>query len=37
VRPLLPEDGCPSDAPVIAYPTPTEGHEQGIDLIQSGM
>ncbi|KAJ8424941.1 hypothetical protein Cgig2_030897 [Carnegiea gigantea] len=36
VRPLLPEDGCSSDAPVIAYPTPTEGHEQGIDLIQSG-
>ncbi|XP_074272083.1 kinesin-like protein KIN-14C isoform X2 [Silene latifolia] len=36
VRPMLPEDGCSSDASVIAYPPSTEGHEQGIDLIQSG-
>ncbi|KAH9611188.1 hypothetical protein KSS87_011371 [Heliosperma pusillum] len=36
VRPMLPEDGCASDASVISYPPSTEGHEQGIDLIQSG-
>ncbi|CAO2823724.1 unnamed protein product [Amaranthus hypochondriacus] len=36
VRPLTPEDGCASDLPVISYPTSTEGHESGIDLIQSG-
>ncbi|XP_021719594.1 kinesin-like protein KIN-14C [Chenopodium quinoa] len=36
VRPLLPEDGCASDLPVISYPASDEGHEQGIDLSQSG-
>ncbi|XP_057538372.1 kinesin-like protein KIN-14C [Amaranthus tricolor] len=36
VRPLLPEDGCASELPVISYPTSTEGHESGIDLLQSG-
>lgn len=36
VRPLLPEDGCASELPVISYPISNEGHEQGIDLIQSG-
>ncbi|XP_021726252.1 kinesin-like protein KIN-14C [Chenopodium quinoa] len=36
VRPLLPEDGCASDFPVISYPASDEGHEQGIDLTQSG-
>ncbi|KAL9234140.1 hypothetical protein vseg_009043 [Gypsophila vaccaria] len=36
VRPLLPEDGCSSDASVISFPSSNEGHEQGVDLIQSG-
>ncbi|KAL2931148.1 Kinesin-like protein KIN-14C [Bienertia sinuspersici] len=36
VRPLLPEDGCASELPVISYPSSTEGPEQGIDLMQSG-
>ncbi|GMH30287.1 hypothetical protein Nepgr_032130 [Nepenthes gracilis] len=36
VRPLLPEEGSGSEAPVISYPTSTEARDRGIDLIQSG-
>ncbi|KAL2924773.1 Kinesin-like protein KIN-14C [Bienertia sinuspersici] len=30
VRPLLPEDGCASELPVISYPSSTEGPEQAL-------
>ncbi|KAM7254766.1 hypothetical protein ACFE04_020007 [Oxalis oulophora] len=36
VRPLLPDDGACSEAPIITYPTSTEALGRGIDVIQSG-
>ncbi|OMO76685.1 hypothetical protein CCACVL1_15493 [Corchorus capsularis] len=36
VRPLLPDDGAATEAPVISYPTSVESLGRGIDLIQSG-
>ncbi|KAJ8761678.1 hypothetical protein K2173_004454 [Erythroxylum novogranatense] len=36
VRPLLPDDGAVTEAPVISYPTSTEALGRGIDLVQSG-
>ncbi|BFG27566.1 hypothetical protein CerSpe_138400 [Prunus speciosa] len=36
VRPLLPDDGNTTEAPVISYPTSTETLGRGIDLVQSG-
>lgn len=37
MRPLLPDDGNGTEAPVISYPTSTENLGRGIDLVQSGM
>ncbi|KAJ4837153.1 hypothetical protein Tsubulata_015896 [Turnera subulata] len=36
VRPLLPDDGAGSEAPVVSYPTSTESLGRGIDVTQSG-
>ncbi|XP_050211296.1 kinesin-like protein KIN-14C [Mercurialis annua] len=36
VRPLLPDDGVVTEAPVVSYPTSLESLGRGIDLIQSG-
>ncbi|XP_059437281.1 kinesin-like protein KIN-14C [Corylus avellana] len=36
VRPLLPDDGVGTEAPIISYPTTTEALGRGIDLTQSG-
>ncbi|EEF43957.1 kinesin-like protein KIN-14C [Ricinus communis] len=36
VRPLLPDDGVVTEAPVISYPASLETLGRGIDLIQSG-
>jgi kinesin family protein C1 len=37
VRPLLPDEGVGTEAPIISYPTATEALGRGIDLTQSGM
>ncbi|KAL5700212.1 hypothetical protein ACHQM5_025688 [Ranunculus cassubicifolius] len=36
VRPMLPDDGSGSEASAICYPTSTDLHGRGIDLLQSG-
>ncbi|KAL5579168.1 hypothetical protein UlMin_011610 [Ulmus minor] len=36
VRPLLPNDGAGTEAPVISYPTSTEALGRGIDVLHSG-
>ncbi|OMO64942.1 hypothetical protein COLO4_31687 [Corchorus olitorius] len=36
VRPLLPDDGAATEAPVISYPSSVDSLGRGIDLIQSG-
>ncbi|KAK9714865.1 hypothetical protein RND81_06G126100 [Saponaria officinalis] len=36
VRPMLPEDGCSTEASVISFPSSNEGHVQGIALLQNG-